>query len=180
MNLELTKCKNALWCIAADYSRVLFKLFLNDGFFTFFIYHSKSLVAAVPKEDALVMQVARGTEVMARHESAVVDLCQGPGATDKEVENCVVDFLVGGYEVDEAEFECEENEDGECLIDNMMDMWAEELPPPPTTGIADQSTRENAKKVKPWSSRSSPSGTFVRDPVTGEMRNIDETDWENK
>ena len=30
------------------------------------------------------------------------------------------------------------------------------------------------KKPAPWSSRSSPSGTFVRDPKTGKMVNIDE------
>ena len=51
---------------------------------------------------------------------------------------------------------------------------ADELPmPPTTTGIIDPDASTSSSKPKPWSSRSSPSGTFVRDPVTGEMRNID-------
>ena len=129
------------------------------------------------------MHMARGSGVLERHESAVVDLCQSPGASDKEVENCVTDFLACGYsdptsgDDDEEEQLCDDA-DEECLIDNMMNLWADELPPPPTTsGITDQPGEGSAKKAKPWSSRSSPSGTYVRDPVTGQMRNIDETDW---
>jgi hypothetical protein len=101
------------------------------------------------------------------------------GASEKEVENCVVDFLAGGYDevgdnLHDQGAECGDD-DTECLIDDMMNLWADEVPLPPTTsGIADQVNGENsAKKPKPWSSRSSPSGTWVRDPKTGQMRNID-------
>jgi hypothetical protein len=54
-------------------------------------------------------------------------------------------------------------------------MWDEDLPPQSTASEStDMSDEASAKKVKPWSSRSSGSGTYVRDPETGEMRNIDE------
>jgi hypothetical protein len=128
------------------------------------------------------MQIVRGTNVLERHETAIVDMCNMSGASEKEVESCVVDFLAGGYDVaskteDDIEDQAAEcrDEETECLIDGMMNLWADEVPLPPTTsGITDQVNGENsAKKPKPWSSRSSPSGTWVRDPKTGQMRNID-------
>jgi hypothetical protein len=139
--------------------------------------HSKGLVGSVPAEDPLFLRIARGTGVLERHESAVVDLCQSTGVSDKEVEDCVVQFLKDGYDTvtgplgeerygdDELAMECYSDIDAECMLDGMMNLWADDLPLPSTTS--------GAKKAKPWSSRSSPSGTFVRDPVTGEMRNID-------
>jgi len=137
----------------------------------------KKLVSAVPEEEPLTIQVARGTEVLERHESSVVELCNTSGASDKQVQECVVDFLAGGYNYENEEPNeelCGNDEDAECLIDGMMNLWADELPPPPTTsGITDQSNQKPAKAPKPWSSRSSPSGTWVRDPKTGKMRNID-------
>jgi hypothetical protein len=127
----------------------------------------------------LTIQVVRGTNVLERHETAIVDMCNMSGASDKEVENCVVDFLAGGYndgDVDVETTDCVNDKDAECLIDSMIDLWAEEVTPPPTTsGISDQTINgeRTGKKAKPWSSRASPSGTWVRDPKTGEMRNID-------
>lgn len=149
---------------------------------------SKRLVSAVPEKDTLKIQIVRGTNVLERHETAIVDLCNVSGANDKEMENCVVDFLSGGYDVgidddnastiddtksDEGNNVSDEDADG--MIDDIMNLWADELPLPPTTsGITDQVNGYNSgKKPKPWSTRSSPSGTFVRDPKTGKMRNID-------
>ena len=112
----------------------------------------------------------------------IVDLCTGAGASEKEVEECVVDFLASGYDYENNAVEsdtdkdgtaCEDDTDAECLIDDMMNLWADELPAPSTTtGITKQSVTKKSKP-KPWSSRSSPSGTWVRDPKTGKMRNID-------
>lgn len=140
----------------------------------------KILVAAVADEVPLMLQIARGTGVMERHEASIVDLCQTPGASDKQVEDCVVEFLASGYDTSVSEEEengeeCSlEDDEADCMIDSMLNLWADELPPPPTTsGITDTSGENAQSKPKPWSSRSSPSGTFVRDPVTGEMRNID-------
>lgn len=117
--------------------------------------------------------------MLERHETAIVDLCNLSGASEKEVENCVVDFLSGGYEIAEEEEEEDIMDDvednSEDLIGDMYNLWANEVPLPPTTsGITDQVNGDTSgKKPKPWSSRSSGSGTWVRDPKTGEMRNID-------
>jgi len=137
------------------------------------------LVSAVPDEDPLTIQIVRGTNVLERHETAVVDLCNMSGASEKEVESCVVDFLAGGYDADDDDENeapgCDNDDGTECLIDDMINLWADEVPLPPTTsGITDQINGERTvSNPKPWSSRSSPSGTWVRDPKTGEMRNID-------
>lgn len=62
--------------------------------------------------------------------------------------------------------------DVDCMLDSMLDLWGEEI------GIKNEEAVEEVKTEKkkpaPWSSRSSPSGTFVRDPKTGRMVNIDE------
>jgi hypothetical protein len=144
-------------------------------------FFSKGLVGAVADDEPLVLQISRGTGVLERHEAAIVDLCQTPGGSDKEVEDCVVNFLAFSYdttvsEEEKNDEECNlEDDAADCLIDSMINLWADELPLPPTTsGITDSSGDDSSgSKPKPWSSRSSGSGTFVRDPVTGEMRNID-------
>ncbi|KAG7346664.1 PDZ domain containing protein [Nitzschia inconspicua] len=139
------------------------------------------LVSSVPDEDLLSMQIVRGTNILERHETAIVDMCNMSGASEKEVENCVVDFLSGGYDLaddeeddNSAQFDLIED-DSEDLIGDMYSLWADEVPLPPTTsGITDQANADTrSKKPKPWSSRSSGSGTWVRDPRTGQMRNID-------
>ena len=158
------------------------------------------MVSAVPNDETLVIQVARGTDVLERHEKAVVDICSISESSDSDVENCVVTFLTDGYYDDiggndssssgsndntinkvtngEGDGTDDNEADADVLIDSMMNMWVEEddLPLPPTTsGITDGGSQQNSnKKPKPWSSRSSPSGTWVRDPKTGQMRNIDE------
>lgn len=158
----------------------------------------KRLVSAVPVEDPLTIQVVRGTNILERHESAIVDLCNFSGENDNDVEDCVVDFIAGGYDysiVDDKEPNCDsDDEDAECLIDGMYNMWAEELPPPSTTSDStdeindettapkpwssrynDQTDDKISEKAppKPWSSRSSGSGTWVLDPKTRKMINID-------
>ena len=133
-----------------------------------------------PEDEPLQIRVARGTAVAADHERALVDLCSNPGSSDQETEQCVMDFLVGGYAIqddDEEEENACDDGDSECLVDGLYNMWAEDLEP--TKGVAaasDQSTADQTPpepKAKPWSSRVSPSGTFVLDPATGKMKNID-------
>ena len=154
------------------------------------------MVSAVPSDETLRIQVARGTDVFERHEKAVVDICSISESSESDVEDCVVTFLTDGYyediggssdssssstatTTDDDDDDTDKTEaDTDGLIDSMMNLWVEEddLPLPPTTsGITDSSNQQNTnKKPKPWSSRSSPSGTWVRDPKTGQMRNIDE------
>jgi hypothetical protein len=109
-------------------------------------------------ENPLTLCVARGTDVLAHHESALNDLCSSPGSNDKEIEDCVVDYLNSGYgedaeDVDEK-IQCEDDNDTECVIENMYKMWSSELTLPPTTPeIADQPEEAKAK-AKPWSSYS--------------------------
>ena len=144
----------------------------------------KGLVSSVPEDSPITICIARGTDTLERHETALVDLCSSTGSSDTEVEGCIIDYIKEGYNLDddddndnEVSPDCDD-EDTECLLDNMMGLWADELPPPPPSTTADVETKESStQKAKPWSSRSSPSGTFVRDPVTGEMKNIDSTDW---
>ena len=116
------------------------------------------------------------------------------------MESCLLDYLKGGYddgsmELDEDEKEslllatngadnniCDDDKETECLLDSMYGMWAEDLPDESSkngVGMTDESgTKEPQQRpvIKPWSSRSSPSGTFVRDPATGRMTNID-AEW---
>lgn len=141
------------------------------------------MIGSLPKEETLYLTIARGTDVMAKHDEFLVELCSSNGMSDKEVEGSITNYLAEGYYDDTQETNdnigAANDSEGEQMMDNMFNMWAEELPPPPTFSEGMEQPKETAEKIKPWSSRSSPSGTFVRDPVTGEMKNIDSTDWAN-
>jgi hypothetical protein len=136
-------------------------------------------VTGVPKGEPLSLRVARGTDVLDLHESALVDLCMSPGANDEDIENCVLGIMSHAYE-DDIEHDEENNmmgcdSDTECLLDDMFAMWDEDMPTMSNGKDENDSEAEGAaeNEIKPWSSRSSPSGTFVRDPSTGKMVNID-------
>ena len=111
---------------------------------------------------------------MEEHETALVDLCMTPGANDKEMDDCVKSIHSAGYgeldDDDDAPPQCDD--EGECLLDDMFNMWSEDLPSSPKAEPVDEE-RTEAPAARPWSSRSSGSGTYARDPATGEMRNID-------
>jgi len=149
------------------------------------INHIRSLITSRPDTEPLELRVARGTRTLAHHEAALTELCANP--VDDDTEQCMLDYLKGTYYEDEdddsnkdivaAEEEelCDPEEDENCVLDSLHNMWAEDLPAPSVKVSADDETSAAAerKQVKPWSSRHSPSGTWVRDPTTGEMRNID-------
>lgn len=157
-------------------------------------------MSARPEDQPLTIRVARGTSVLADHERVLVDLCSDPTLDGKDADECIVSFLKQGYELDDGDDDNDaENDvdmdsvnsilnseetgsangsnqiDGEDLVASMFSIWAEDmdLPLNPPVDAVVLSKEEVASKPKPWSSRSSPSGTFVRDPKTGEMRNID-------
>jgi hypothetical protein len=147
-------------------------------------------VSARPEEEALVLRVARGTTVLDDHESALVELCSDPTLDSKEAEECIVDFLKEGYNMDDDPVEQQlidvESElveqvdenlvDEDAIVADMYSMWAEEMDDlvrSPESQAVQQEDDSSKPSVKPWSSRSSGSGTFVRDPKTGAMRNID-------
>ena len=163
------------------------------------LIYRRGLVAARLEDQPLTIRVARGTSVLDDHERVLVDLCSDPTLDGKDADECIVSFLKQGYELDDdlsknndelevdmvngvvygADDKSYLNEssqvDEEDLLDNMHSMWAEDmdLPVALPADSALPGTKDIAPKSKPWSSRSSPSGTFVRDPKTGEMRNID-------
>mmetsp|Transcript_22562 Transcript_22562/g.37320 ORF Transcript_22562/g.37320 Transcript_22562/m.37320 type:complete len:270 (+) Transcript_22562:120-929(+) len=143
-----------------------------------------SSVAGRADDEVLDFRIVRGTRVLNEHESALVDLCASYGADDQEIEDCVVSFLTSTYEDDDEEEELEpaegcDDDDEECRLNDMFEnIWGEELQEsaPPTVNKEEAEKEEEkpkSKKPLPWRLRSSPSGTFVRDPKTGEMKNID-------
>lgn len=113
---------------------------------------------------------------MERHELALVELCIV--GDDAETADCINQIY--SYEDDFIEdgemAACDEDDGTECLLDSMWDTWSEGLPINSNNEnrIEEDASKKKKKKVAPWSSRSSPSGTYVRDPKTGKMVNIDE------
>lgn len=146
------------------------------------------LVAARPDHETLQLRIARNTKVMAQHETALVELCSNPGASDTEVETCLFEYLKEGYAMPTTEADmsskkgdngddalCDPDEDDDCLLDGAFDLWNQDYSYVEPKEQPDAQPKEEPKpaKAKPWSSRSSPSGTFVRDPKTGKLINID-------
>jgi len=138
----------------------------------------KGLIAGRQENDGLTIRVIRGSDVLAKHESALVDLCLLP-ENDKDVENCIETMYKADYDIkndyneDTSEAEECNDDDLDCMLDAMFNIWGDEL------GLKKEEDTDDTpepvkKKPAPWSSRSSPSGTFVRDPKTGKMMNIDE------
>jgi hypothetical protein len=81
------------------------------------------------------------------------------------------------YDLDDGDMAENDNmcddEDMECMLETMSSLWGEDM------GFdgnqkkeSDENKVDETKKPAPWSSRSSPSGTWVR--VNGTMVNIDE------
>jgi len=62
------------------------------------------------------------------------------------------------------------------MLDAMVGSWGDEIDIMAEGIEPEIKEEENPKKKKGWSwaSRSSGSGTYVRDPKTGKMENIDE------
>mmetsp|Transcript_9625 Transcript_9625/g.15933 ORF Transcript_9625/g.15933 Transcript_9625/m.15933 type:complete len:290 (+) Transcript_9625:101-970(+) len=136
----------------------------------------KSLVAGRADDSTLNICVARGTDVMERHELALVELCiiGDDAATSDCIDKIYADddFIVGDVDM----VGCDEDDGAECLLDAMWDTWSEVVPSAIDSEeeMKEEEDKPKKKKVAPWSSRSSPSGTYVRDPKTGKMVNIDE------
>ena len=135
------------------------------------------LIAGHPEDEPISIYVARGTKVQSEHETALVDICTFNEGLDSQIEECIVGLNTYdyGFEDEEPTIDCGDD-DSECLIDQIYGSWGDEMSEfSNKADIDDDVTEEQPAKKKPapWSSRSSPSGTFVRDPNSGEMRNID-------
>ena len=143
---------------------------------------SRSLIAGRPEESELVIKIVRNTDILQKHESALVDLCIIPEGQlygrDKTIETCIETMYKTNYDVDDSD-ETEgalcSDEDVECMLDAMNDLWNDEADSSLDKKKDDDENNDEASqktKPAPWSSRSSPSGTYVR--VNGTMVNIDE------
>jgi len=138
----------------------------------------KLLIAGRDEDRSLMLRVARGTDVMSRHETVLVDLCTLPdNMRDPFSEKCIDVLFKEGYAIpddDDDIEECSPEDDSDCMVDTMHNIWGEE----DNYGVEEKEIevpKELPKKkmVQPWASRSSPSGTYVRNPKTGKLENID-------
>jgi hypothetical protein len=135
-------------------------------------------VSSRPEDEALELRVVRGTTVLDDHEAAMTDLCANPDSSDEEVEQCVLDYIQSGYYYEDpsagSNEELCDTHDNNCALGDLHNLWAGDLLPVSVPKEAADTKKDRSQPaVKPWSSRVSPSGTYVRDPATGEMRNID-------
>lgn len=133
----------------------------------------RSLVGGRPPDSPLVIRVARGSDVMERHELSLVELCIVGD------EAATADCITSIYAADEVYISgdgdmamCDEDDGTECMLDSIWSDWSDGLVE--NEEVKEEEVKEEKKKVAPWSSRSSPSGTYVRDPKTGKLVNIDE------
>ena len=131
----------------------------------------------------LMIKVIRGSLVMSDHESALVDLCTLP-ENELKVDQCIETLYKHEYDLKIATNDS--NNDGmvatqpcndaetECMLDALFSSWGDEIDLDSNTENDNARQEESqTQKPAPWSSRSSPSGTFVRDPKTGKLINID-------
>jgi hypothetical protein len=109
---------------------------------------------------------------------ALVELCIV--GDDSETADCITSIYSTDNDIymDDtiAMAVCDEDDGTECMLDLIWDSWTEVLP---SSSLEDKNDaiveeKDEKKKIAPWSSRSSPSGTYVRDPKTGRLVNIDE------
>jgi hypothetical protein len=136
----------------------------------------RSLIIGRLKEDPLRIRIARGSDILERHETALVDLCVlGEDEDTVECINNINSYENMYFDGDEMAVDCQEDDEAECMINSMWETWTEGLPMPKFEDDEEvEEPKEQKKKVAPWASRSSGSGTYVRDPSTGKLINIDE------
>jgi len=119
---------------------------------------------------------------MEAHENALVELCMTPGANDDQVEECLTTIMAGAYLDDDADTSKDDSDEvimgcdneEECLLDSLYLMWEEDMPAPVKKSNDMEFDNESGQQetIAPWNSRSSPSGTYQRDPATGEMKRM--------
>ena len=139
----------------------------------------KGMIAS-QRDHELVIKVMRGSLVMNDHESALVDLCTLP-ENEAKVNECIEALYKRDYDLkvasnddkDDDMVPCDDAET-ECMLETLFSSWGDEM----NVDVEDdtdelEQEESQVPKPAPWNSRSSPSGTFVRDPKTGKVTNID-------
>jgi len=161
----------------------------------------RNLIAGADEEIPLHLTVRRGTSIKLRHDAALSAVLSDDveGALDTiDLDNhdaivaavasvgqsIVTNDVAWSIHNDECAVDDPECcEDDNCALDMLWDAWGEEEiiedvdEPVVNAGDDSNETEETIlapKKPAPWSSRSSPSGTWVRNPVTGKLEDIDE------
>jgi len=140
----------------------------------------RSLIAGRQSEMNLTLKVIRNTNIQTEHEKALIDMCilpEGEGE-DSNLSKCIEALYDSEYEIDDGEeTKACEDADTECMLDAMVGIWGDELDVMGAGTKIEEKEEENTKKKKTgwsWASRSSGSGTYVRDPKTRKMVNIDD------
>lgn len=165
--------------IKISYDVVIFNLTILS------LKNRRSLITGRPESSNLIIKIIRNTSILEQHETALVDLCILPegelysGGRDKTIDKCIETMYKAAYDMDDSDMDENNNicndEDMECMLETISSLWSEDM------GMYgdgnqrkedDENKVEEVKKPAPWSSRSSPSGTWVR--VNGTMVNIDE------
>mmetsp|Transcript_4388 Transcript_4388/g.7682 ORF Transcript_4388/g.7682 Transcript_4388/m.7682 type:complete len:304 (+) Transcript_4388:156-1067(+) len=133
----------------------------------------RSLVGGRSDESPLVIRIARGSDVMERHLLALVELCiiGDDASTADYITSIYAEEDIIDIAGDSETAMCEED-DTDSILDSMWGDWSSEEEK--EEEVVEEVKEEKKKKVAPWSSRSSGSGTYVRNPKTGKMENIDE------
>jgi len=145
----------------------------------------KPLISGRPYDEILKIQIKRGTNVKMNHEQSLFDLCVIPDEEDerdnnKYLNNCLNVIHTKEYTDDKndedddvATANCDDG-DMECMLDAMFDVWNDEFEGNKKKDDDDEKEKEEEvkKPERPWASRSSPSGTYVRNPVTRKLENI--------
>jgi len=136
----------------------------------------KGLVSSRGADQELVIKVVRGTQLKEDHENALLDMCTLDG-NDLEMNQCLDSIMGSAFISDQNEKSIESVSAEQDLIDSMYEkLWDEEtefIPDIEDIGVPPK-PQETVIQRAPWSSRSSPSGTFVRNPKTGKLENIDQ------
>jgi len=136
----------------------------------------KTLISGKKSEDHLKLRVLRGTDIKRRHEESVMELCD---VMDDDVESVYLNDcmqMIHGSETGELlnyneDSNCADT-DMECMLDSMFGLWNDEMPLTEESNIKESEKEVTKPNSRPWASRSSPSGTYVRDPATGKLKNI--------
>ena len=151
----------------------------------------KTLVSGRPHELPLTIRVARGTSCRDRHEAVLMRLCEEDESTNEKIlGNTITSFISHGYfdeDVGNDIVECSiESDEADCMIDAMCAIWGEECDlnkssyskdngeiMPDKNSEVEAEEAPQKKKLSGYFSRSSPSGTYTRDPTTGKIENVD-------
>jgi hypothetical protein len=132
-----------------------------------------------------MIRVLRGTNLLLRHEEALMELCMSHTADDKSWDSCVVTSI---HSYDDNQTVGDEATTPLCIASDdeagclLTAIWGEEnlllVENGLTSGadgalMSEEQQMPETKAIAPWSSRSSPSGTYAHNTKTNKIEKID-------